>query len=416
MKKFITLALVILVLLAVMPITTLAAETEEVQTQTVTFELTTRSVLIIDRSGSIKDQKEVNTVAENVAASYDTVAYFDDGHLSVDPDFAGGGNSHICEQIDELVKCGFTHIGVVTDGQQWPAKYNSLGLYTDITLTIYLVGDKQEEAEELVNKLKTRMVHSDLKVINPNGEETVVLSEYEAPIYQIEVPVQVKETETNIEKNETNRFSSSGTDVSHLVETGKDESQEESDCKWLWAVLIAALIAAIFDLIHELITRKTASKTDKDDATDGTTSSVPVKPIPAAVVTTIAEEELYPVCDVSGSMAGQQSATQEACEKAGNAPKALCFGDSVYECDVDNLSTITSGGRTAGWEALEKAQQDGREKILLVSDLEFNEKPFDENNFDKKFKKVVVVTPTKVNHETLENIKKITDEIEVIYL
>lgn len=401
MKKIITL-LVILVL-AAMPISTLAAEAE---TETVSVELTTRSVLIIDRSGSIKDQEEVNAIAENVTASYDAVVYFDDGQISVDPEFVGGGNSHICEQIDQLVKSGFTHIGVVTDGQQWPASYNSLGLYTDITLTMYLVGDKQEEAEELVNELKDRMVHSDLKVISPDGEETVVLSEYEAPIYQIQVPV--KETETIIEKHHY----PSAADV---AETGKDDANEEDrDCKWLWALVLAVLIAAIFDLLHELIARKAGQDDSKE--TDATSASAPVKPIPAAVVTAIAEEKLYPVCDVSGSMAGQQSATQEACKKAGNAPKALCFGDSVYECDVDDLSTITSGGRTAGWEALERARQNGRKKLLLVSDLDFNEKPFDKNNFPAKFEKIIVLTPTGVNQETLENIKKITDEVEVVYL
>lgn len=405
MKKIITLALVILVFLAsIMPITALATETEEAKTETVSFELTTRSVLIIDRSGSIKDQEEVNAIAENVTASYDAVVYFDDGQISVNPEFIGGGNSHICEQIDLLVKSGFTHIGVITDGQQWPANYNSLGLYTDITLTMYLVGDKQKEAEELVNELKDRMVHSDLKVISPDGEETVVLSEYEAPLYEIEVPMPIPDQKVIY----YNTFPEG-------VETGKDDVEEKSNCKWLWAFLGGILVAAIFDLIHELITRKN-SKDNGSNPTNGTASSTPVKPIPSAVVTTIAKDNLYPVCDVSYSMAGQQAATQEACERAGNAPKALCFGDSIYECNVDKLSTVTSSGKTAGWEALEEVQKKGKRRILLVSDLEFNQKPFDKNNFLLGFDKILVVTPTTVNQKTMENLAEITDEIEVVYL
>jgi len=398
LKKVAVVFFAVVLLLVATTITASAATTE-----TKSIKLETRSALLIDKSGSMEEIAAVESViGQYDFSSYDAVVNFDH-RISTETNFVGGGNSHICEVIDELADAGFTHITVVTDGEQWPANYSSLSVYTDLDLTIHLV-EEDEESNEFINQLKSRLVKSNLKVEKPDGTKEVILNDYHAPIYSIEVPV-VEDVEDEEDKT--------------LIQNIK-----EGYFPWWLILLIAALIAALFDLIHELITRgrnekeETAEETDQQTGNTTTTvAPAPVpKPIPAKAVVQIAQGA-HVVADFSGSMAAQQSETAKACMDAQKGSEAvICFGDTVSEHAASELGRIQAGGQTPGWEAIEAATKKGWDEIVLVSDLGFNRKIFDENAFSKKFKRITVVTPSNYDTSTLENLKKIADEVEVLHL
>jgi len=401
-KKVVAVFFAVVLLISAFALTASAATTK-----TKNIELETRSALLIDKSGSMKKIAAVEAVlGQYDFASYDAVVNFDQ-RISTDINFVGGGNSYICEVIDELADAGFTHITVVTDGEQWPQDYSSLSVYTDLDLTIHLV-EEDEESQEFINQLKSRLVNSNLKVEKPDGTEEVILNNYKAPIYSIEVPV-VEESNISEDEDEGNTFI---------------ENIQKGYFPWWLILLIAALIAALFDFIHELITRRRDEEekgTEKEPQSGNNVATavapVPVpKPIPAKAVVHIAQGA-HVVADFSGSMAAQQSETAKACRDAQkNSEAVLCFGDSVSEHTVDELEGVQAAGQTAGWEAMEQAAIKGWDEIVLVSDLGFNGKPFDEKAFPKKFKKVTVVTPRVYHEPTLENLKKIADEVEVLPL
>lgn len=395
----------VVVLIMAIPLTASAASTE-----TKSIELETYSALLIDKSGSANKIAAVETVVGQYDfASYDVVVPFDH-RISTDSNFAGGGNSHICEVIDQLIDGGFTHITVITDGEQWPEDYSALGVYTNVDLTIHLV-EEDEESSQFINQLKSRLVNSDLKVTKPDGTEEMLLNGYKKPIYSIEVPV----VEDEPSEGEDNSSENVEDEDNVFIENTK-----EGYFPWWLVLILAAIIAALFDFIHELITRG-RNKEEEDDDTDTTTTtgtSTPVvpKPMPAKAVVHIAQGA-HVVADFSGSMAAQQSETAKACMDAQKGSEAvICFGDSVSEHTADELEGIQAAGQTAGWEAMEQAAAKGWDEVVLVSDLGFNGKTFDESAFSKKFKKITVVTPSNYHVPTLENLKKIADEVEVLSL
>lgn len=353
------------------------------------FETRTRSALLVDRSGSIKDQEEVNSVMSTLDKSeYDFIGYFDDSQISLDPEYKGGGNSAICETVDKVVQLGYTNITVVTDGQQWPRDYSSLGIYTDVNLTICLVGEKEKDSEELVNQLKNRLVNSSLRVEKTDGEEEIVLDDYTPEVFSVETPEM--ESSSNVNSGNTSLIDNNG------------------KCYWWVALILAVIIAALFDFIHELLMKhRDEKKTHEEEKSK-------LKPMPVKAVEAIAKGARV-LADYSGSMKKQQAVTADACKQLTKA-KVICFGEDVSEVRPSKMSRIKAQGKTSGWEAMEQASAKGWQDIVIVSDLGFNGKPFDENSFDKKFNKVTVVAPEIYDKETLANIQKIADEVEVLPL
>lgn len=402
-KRAATVILAVALMCIFLTATVFATETETT-TVTDTIEIRTQSALLIDCSGSMTEQEAVESVLAQIDQSaFDAVVYFDQ-RFTTDSDFTGGGNSAICEAIDKTAK-GFEHIAVVTDAEQWPQNYSALGIYTDIDLTIYLV-EEDEEAKEFVEQLQSRLTNSNLKVVKPDGSEEVILDEYQAPVYEIQIQVPVIPEEPEIEQSELSVSESENEEQKVVV------VDEDGKCYWWIALILAVLISALFDFIHELITR---GRSEEQEKASDTTNPTP-KPIPAKAVAQIAQGA-HVVADFSGSMAAQQSETAKACMDAQKGSEAvICFGDSVSEHTADELKGIQAAGKTAGWEALEKAFSRGWDEIVLVSDLGFNGKTFDEKAFPKKFKKVTVVTPSNYYAPTLENLKKIANEVEVLPL
>lgn len=381
------------------PGNTAAASSATQQTVTREIELITRSALLVDRSGSMEDIENVNEyLAKFDISKYDVVGYFDHRQISVDPDFEGGGDSYICEAIDKMAERGFTHIDVITDGQQWPQEYDALVGYTDIDLTIYLV-EETEDSEELTKKLAERMVNSSLQVVTPDGDKRVILDDYQPPVYVIEIPVPEKD---NNAEGDTN-----------IHEEDAITDSEEAKFPWRWFVvtlLLAVLIAAIFDFIHELFTNHRDGADQKNDG--GAQQPLPV--IPEKGKQAIAEGDFI-LADVSGSMAVCQQATVQACQSVnGAAQKCLAFGERITHVLTADLAYIPNQGQTYGWEAIETAWNMKKKKIIIVSDMQFNGKAFQADQM--MFDRIIVIAPAVYNEKNVERLRQIAKEVEVLPL
>jgi len=377
-----------------------------------TIELRTRSVLMVDRSGSMEDQEAVkDLLAEWDLGSFDAVVYFDH-RISIDEAFSGGGDSHICQTFDKLAKAGFTQITILTDGQQYSKNSGDLGIYTNLDVTVQLV-EETKDSTKFINKLRDSLVKSNLTVLKPEGGAAYLLMDYEPPIYEVEfiIPEEdilgmSEEPETSEEPEFSAENYASEEENSEVSDTIVVTSDDKSDgkCYWWVVLILAVVIAALFDFIHELLTKK-----DNDKKSNNITTT-------AKMATAIASGS-YVVADFSGSMADVQALTAKTCQDVHKGSEAvICFGDTVFEAPADDLANIPAQGQTAGWEALEMAHAKGWEKIVLVSDLEFNGKTFEKSVFAKNFKEVTIVSPPVYDVDTLQDIKKIADEVEVLYL
>lgn len=406
LEKIVVVLAVVLITITALPITAVAATSE--------IELQTRSALLVDRSGSVKDQQVVNSVIDTMdKAEYDFIGYFDDSQISLDAEYQGGGNSAICETIDEVAKLGYTHIAIVTDGEQWPKDYTSLGAYTDLDLTFYLVGDKDTASSELIDQLKSRLINSSLKVVTTEGEEQEILNDYKNPVYTIEVPEVEEEDSTSINEDKT------------FIDNIK-----EGNFPWWLVLILAAVIAALFDFIHELITKKRDNRYSSMIGTkmvernpvgkgvaygvDAQRIDMEVRPLPIEAVDAIVKGTKV-LADYSGSMARQQKETAAACKKLNPSGKVICFGEEVSEVKASEMEAIKPEGSTHGWEAIQEASAKGCDNILIISDMKFNGRRFDKKDF-ARFKKITVVVPNSYSKENLANLREIADEVEVLPL
>ena len=351
------------VLFAISTIPTAAAQTQS-------FELTTRSILLVDRSGSVEDREAVDAIVSKLeTASFDAVGYFDT-EVSADSAFAGGGNSSICEVIDQAADAGFTHITVITDGEQWPVDYSSLGIYSDLDLTIHLV-EQSEAAEEFVGELEGRLANSSLKVVTPEGEK-VVLDDYQVPVYAIELP-DSKEGDT-------------------IVNEGDNYICNCDCCKcnhWSWWWLLLLLLPLLGFLIWWFFRNWKIAKKIKNS---------------------------YAVVDCSNSMTKALAKLYRACRRLGVSRNAeiVRFGEGASIEELSFLKDVQGERCTHGTEGLEIAHAQGKEEIVLISDLGFNGKPL--STFQGHFKKISVVAPEGYSSTTLDELRKIADEVEVLHL
>lgn len=389
-KKITALAVVLIIITAV-AMTASAVE----NTNMYVYEARTRSCLLVDHSGSIDEHELVNSLAEELTREndFDFVGYFDDSQISLLPTYKGGGNSQICETIDQVVRLGYTHIYMVTDGEQWPRDYTNLGVYSDVDLKIYLVGEK-EAASELVSHLQGRMTNSSLTVVK-DGEEEILLDGYEPDTFVVEVPIPEEET----------------------LETVKEEHGKDIPW-WIWLIVVALFVLPmLWDFIHELLTKHHGKANPPSSTTVATkTTTVSPKPLPLEAALAIARGAKV-LADFSGSFAAQQATeTAKVCELVAPEAEVICFGDTVNAVRASQLKTMKSEGCTHGWEAMETAAKKGESVIVLISDLEFNGKKFEECSFPKKFRKATLVVPERYNVATLEQIKEIAEEVEVLPL
>lgn len=357
------------------------------------IELKTRSVLLVDRSGSMKDREKADSILDRLdPEEFDFIGYFDDNQISVDPSYKGGGDSHICKTIDEIAKAGFTHITIITDGEQWPkGGYDDLSVYTDLDITIHLT-EESKASDEFISQLESRLTNSSLTVATEEGRE-VILNDYKAPVYTVEIP----EESDSSGKDENSSFM-------EKVTSGK--------CYWWIALIAGAIIAALFDFIHELITRGRNKEEEPSVEEENNDNNVV---IPQEAAKHLSRNTRV-LADSSGSMAGMQRATYKACKNAQGMKKVLIFGNDVSLEKVRALANLTPSGKTAGWEALEEASRLGDKNLFIVSDLGFNQKGFDPTAFQNKFKKIILVVPGNYNNDVFDDICLIAEEIEVIPL
>ncbi len=340
------------------------------------IELATRSILLIDKSNSTAENaEELEAVLSGInTAAFDAVIAFSKENCSP-----------ICEYIDAACRGGYTHITVVTDGEQWPPEdYSSLGLYSDKEINLVLTEAEDEESEELVENLKGVLANSSLKVTLPSGEVRDVLNGYQPPKYTIEIEVpDLISADTEPEQEP----------VQEPIGTAGDD---DGHCWWWLALLLAVLIAALFDFIHELLIKRREKGKAVERAID-----------------VAAANGALPILDVSGSMTSAQDRAHKAlASRYPSNAKVVAFADGVLETRASKVCALKPGGLTNGRAALKKAAELKAEELLLVSDLKFR---LDYQEI-APFRKITVLAPTGYSQCTLDALRSMAAIVEVVEL
>ncbi|MBR3887676.1 MAG: VWA domain-containing protein [Clostridia bacterium] len=390
LKRALIFVMVLILTVGVMPLTVMAA------TYTDEIEIETRTIILVDRSGSMKDREAVDKIMASLDTENVTIAYFDSHKLTLDENYNVGGNSSICEAIDAAARGGFVHIIVVTDGEQYPREYGALGIYTDLDVQIFLSEEKDKEAEKFLAELQDSLVNSSLTVTGIDGNVEVLMDGYKPKTYtvQIEVPDPViEEPESDDEKDPGDDDESDpGPGVLQIVNCNHECVHK---CKWwCWLALPIAILALLLALLRWLLGLR-----------GGWFTPVKRKIKNGAVV----------LLDVSGSMRRFIDAVIRAARKA-KATIIIAFGSEVVEAKLDEVAGLDIGGSTRGTEALKKAAANGYEEIILVSDLMFNGEAFVPSDFSHKFKCITVLAPNPYNMAMVSELQQIADRVEVLSL
>ena len=419
MKKIIAFILVLVVILGL-------ATSAAAQTVSTSVELPTRSIILIDRSGSMEDQKAAQAkLASLDLEAFDTVRYFDSAAMTADEAYAGGADSNLCEAVDAAVTGGFDHITVVTDGHQWPAEYSALGVYSDVDIEILLTEEIDSNVERFLDALEGSLSNSSLKVETLAGEELVLMDDYQVTTLLVEVEV------PDVEPDDSDVGTSEEAEESTTEEVVTNCNHEKCRCFWWLALVLAVIIAALFDLIHELITRKRNNKEKAEEQKPvepqqpqacTCQQSFPCRDCPfeewqmeQAVIAKL-QNGANLLLDVSGSMTALRTVATAAAKKV-NAENLIAFAENIEQVEANALDALQLGGSTHGWEAVEMAKKQGYDDIIIVSDLQFNGKSFDQVQLTGKFQKITAVVP-KSDHSklVLEQLQQIADKVEVLYL
>lgn len=339
------------------------------------LELRTRSILLIDRSGSMTERSiQEQVIARLKKEKYDVISYFDSEVITKGPDYVGGGDSNICQNIDKQIDAGFTHISLVTDGQQWPEDYSALGVYSDVDITIYLV-EESDAANRLVVNLSQRMVNSSLKVVTPDGEEKVFLNEYQPETYTIKVEVPVHECQN------------CGTRGAGIP-------------WWLWLLFLPLALLPLLLLFFPFGGRKKEEEEEEEKPLEVTEEGL------AAI-----QDSDALLLDCSGSMDKVLRAAREACKAIQYQGRPIIFGGCGVK-SVKSLKRVKADGQTPGWEAMKKANEMGKKRPVIVTDAHFTENEVELSGLH--FDKVTLVVTEGYSTTTVEEIRKIADEVEVL--
>ena len=227
-KSIATAVLLFIVILFATVNASAAGAFETISTET--FNHQTRSILLIDRSGSMKDAhttvEEFESKIKTESSEFDSVSFFDT-RTETDPDFVGGGNSSICEAIDKAALAGFTYITVLTDGEQWPADYSSLGVYTDIYVTIVLTVEENQASKSLIEQLRKHLVNSSLKVITSEGNEKLLMDEYKPFTHTAKIP--------SLDEEKVKDFT---------IDSVNEELKQKFKSYW-WLALVAVILISV---------------------------------------------------------------------------------------------------------------------------------------------------------------------------
>lgn len=389
LKRALILVMVLILTVGLMPIAAHAA------TYTDEIELDAYSVILVDRSGSVKNREKVDAILQEINPNKEIPeVHFDSRGIILDDTYVGGGDSPICEAIDDVVRGGFKHIIIVTDGEQWPQKYDALGVYRNLDIRVILTEEMDKEAQQLVDQLQLHMTQSSLKVQTPSGEEIVLMDDYKPETYtvEIEIPDPVIEEADPEDEDPGNEESDPGPTVIQTVECNHKCTHK---CKWwCWLALPVAILALLLALLHWLLGLR-----------GGWFGPVSKKVKKGAKM----------LLDVSGSMSNYASAVVRAAKK-GKAESIVAFGETVQEVELDEVAKLNIGGATHGVEALKLAAANGWEEIVLVSDLQFNGEAFVASDFSHKFKCITVLAPNPYNMNMVSELQQIADRVEVLSL
>lgn len=395
-----------------------AAVTANAATYTQEITLRTETIVLVDRSGSMKGGELVNDILESVliSAPEATVVYFDSHKLTKDSAYNVGGNSSICEAVDAAARGGFTHIWVISDGEQWPENYSALGIYANLDVKLCLTERLDEASEKFIEELTDSLVDSNLYVYHwLDNTVEVIKAGYVPETYtiQIEIPDPVipepEITEPETEEPEVTEPETEELDHGNPVD-GTAEPQPEPvvnqttiiqcnhkcpecthKCWWWLALLLSMLFTLLMILLHWLISHR------------GRRWFRPVVAMLKSGATFI--------IDASGSFIEKlKKAVRRTRRKLGKKAEAIVFADQAVVCKVCEIEQQDLGLNTNVDAALELAYQRGAKRLVIFTDGKFNVACM--HHFDY----IGVVVPEDYDPSGVGMLRKIADEVEVFHL
>jgi hypothetical protein len=371
MKKMRTIAIIVIaavMLLSLIATGLLLTYTPDIQAHSTTDVDTTvvttsgangNSILLVDRSGSTRGM----TVT---GSDYATVVNFSSGLGVV------GGYSEIAEAMEEVLRTGYSRVGIVTDCEEThkngDTSWSALtGSYSNVEITIYLT----EEYED--NDVQDCIVAVSA-IIDPQNSSFKILKA-DGTLYYVGCD------------GFDNEDKPVATTHYHT------ESEEGNKVPLSFVIILVETFFLIFCIMAILLLALCGCKG---------TGNAPIE-------TAISSSDGV-LLDGSGSVKDSYSKAIKYCRKLRQS-FVIRFSGSVAEMTVDEAEHVLADGGTRGYEALKVAYEKGYRTITVVTDGQFN----DEESlaagvvFDKIF-----FVGASLKAQNVEHLKKFGKQVSVI--
>lgn len=344
----------------------------ETKTESGTVEVARpKSICLIDHSGSMDEY----TSKLFFVAGYDIIKPF------------GGDESRITTEVVAALDGGYQRIGVVTDLESWP--YEEIEAITGHNFgnceVVFYVPENvnQDYLLDYVTRYRDALdsKNSTFRFVYLDSQKVVSVFENYRPL--IEVP-----TETTVTASNEQDFSISG----DYVEGNKIPYS-------LVFILIMVFFIIIIVLIIALIA--IAGVFGNEKKTDGTGR------VPAGVKKSLKADAV--ALDGSSSVSNLYNQFIRWC-RAENVPCVHRFASTVEELSLDEAESKPASGQTVGYECMKHLYENGCRVITIVSDMQFNDTPADQNvMFDKIF-----FVGYNLSESDIEHLKAYCKDFEII--
>ena len=335
-----------------------------------------KRVLLVDKSGSM-----ANILYGNV--SYDVVVPFSD--------YIGSENSRrsqICSCLTLALDMGVKEIGLATDLEVYPASdYEAFEgrMYYGREVNIFLPEDVDEtEVRNFVEALMGILDEETCTlIINYAGQNVAVFNNYDAKddvVAESDIKVSPEKVLPNVTITDD-----------RCLEAGNYVAPSYVRNLWILFTVVTAILAEI--ILALLLRRQNGAGGDQ------------------RIVDAVSKADGIAL-DGSGSVSNVYHQLLGYVERQGRST-VWRFADSVETLSLKEAKSRKAGGQTAGYECLKKMYKAGLRSILIASDMGFND-TYDIEGIH--FQRITFVVPVKHSQEMINDLAKLADETEIIYL
>lgn len=372
MKKMRTIAIIVIaavMLLSLIATGLLLTYTPDIQAHSTTDVDTTvvttsgangNSILLVDRSGSTRGM----TVT---GSDYATVVNFSSGLGVV------GGYSEIAEAMEEVLRTGYSRVGIVTDCEEThkngDTSWSALtGSYSNVEITIYLT-EKYED-----NDVQDCIVAVSA-IIDPQNSSFKILKA-DGTLYYAGCDNYKQEQEP-------------------VATTTYHTESTEGNKVPLSLVVILVEVAFLVFCIMAILLLALCGCSGKG------------KPVETAITSSDAV-----LLDGSGSVKNSYNKAIKYCRKVGQS-LVIRFSHSVTEMTLDEAEHVIPDGGTRGYEALKVAHEKGCRTITIVTDGQFND---EESQADGVTFEHIYFVGASLKDQDIQHLKKFCRKCHVIAL